>query len=140
MEATLLYGCKTWTLTNGFEKKLDGCYKRLLRATLGINWKEHVSNTVLYSGLPKISDVIGQRRLKFAGHCLKRSDEVVADLVLWEPSHGSVSRGRPKMKFVDRLARECGMEKEDLAGAMRDRSLWVGVVAATISRNNSMPP
>ena len=44
------------------------------------------------------------------------------------------------MTFVDRLARDCGMEKEDQAGAMRDRSLWAGVVAATISRHNGMPP
>ena len=43
------------------------------------------------------------------------------------------------MTFGDRLARDCGMEKEDLAGAMRDRSLWAGVVAATISQHNSMP-
>ena len=96
---------------------------RLLRATLRISWRDNVSNTMLYSCLPKISDVIRQRRLKFAGHCFRRSDEVVADLVLWEPRHGSVSRGRLTMTFVDSLAKDCGMEIEDLAGAMRDRSL-----------------
>ena len=106
--------------------------------TLRISWKEHVSNTVLYSGLPKISDVIRQRRLRFARHCFRRSDEVVVDLVLRQPRHGSVSRRRPTMTFVDRLARDCGMEKEDLPGAMRDRSFWAGVVVATISRYNSL--
>ena len=111
----------------------------MLRATLGISWRDHVSNTDLYSGLPKISDVIRQRRLRFAGHCFRRCDEIVADLVLWEPRHGSVSRGRPTTTFVDRLAKDSGLEIEDLAGAMRDRSLWAGVVAATISRH-SMPP
>ena len=30
VEAILLYGCETWTLTNSLEKKLDGCYTRLL--------------------------------------------------------------------------------------------------------------
>ena len=84
-------------------------------------------------------DVIRQRCLRFAGHCFRRSDEVVADLVLWEPRHGSVSRERLTMIFVDRLARNCGMEKEDLVEAMRNRNLWAGVVAATIFRHNSMP-
>ena len=42
------------------------------------------------------------------------------------------------MTFVGRLARECGVEIEDLTKAMRDRSLG-GVVTATISRH-SMPP
>ena len=95
VEPILLYRCETWTLTNILEKQLDGCYTRMLRATLGISWRDHVSNTDLYSGLPKISDVIRQRRLRFAGHCFRMCDEVVADLVLWEPRHGSVSRGRP---------------------------------------------
>ena len=30
----LLYGCFTWTLTKRLEKKLDGNYTRMLRATL----------------------------------------------------------------------------------------------------------
>ena len=62
------------------------------------------------------------------------SDEVVADLELLEPRHVSVSRRKQIMTFVDWLARDCGMEIENLAEAMRDRSLWVGAVAATISR------
>ena len=32
-----LYGCTTWTLTKGLEKKLDGNYTRMLRAILKKN-------------------------------------------------------------------------------------------------------
>ena len=65
---------------------------------------------------------------------------MVADLVLWESRYGSVIKGKRTMALVDKLARDSGLEKEDLAGAMRDRSFKAGVMAATISRHNSTPP
>ena len=37
----LLYGCSTWTLTKRLEKKLDGNYTRMLRATLNKFWRQH---------------------------------------------------------------------------------------------------
>ena len=37
----LLYGCTTWTLTKGLEKKLDGNYTRMLRAILNKSMRQH---------------------------------------------------------------------------------------------------
>ena len=37
----LLYGCTTWMLTKRLEKKLDGNYTRMLRATLNKSWRQH---------------------------------------------------------------------------------------------------
>ena len=37
----LLYGCTTWTLTKRMEKKLDGNYKRMLRAILNKSWRQY---------------------------------------------------------------------------------------------------
>ena len=37
----LLYGFSTWTLTKRMEKKLDGNYKRMLRAILNKTWRQH---------------------------------------------------------------------------------------------------
>ena len=34
-----------------------------------IPWKDKVTNTQLYMGMPKIFDIIKQRRLRLAGHC-----------------------------------------------------------------------
>ena len=36
VESILLYGCETWTITKKIEKRIDGCYTRLLRTALGI--------------------------------------------------------------------------------------------------------
>ena len=39
VESVLLYGCEAWTLDVKLEKKIDGCYTRLLRSVLGYSWK-----------------------------------------------------------------------------------------------------
>ena len=41
----LLYGCATWTLTKRLKKKLDGNYKRMLRAILNKSWRQTTHKT-----------------------------------------------------------------------------------------------
>ena len=69
MESVFLYGCVAWTITPKLAKEIEGCYTRMLRTVLNVHWKQHISNKELYGELPKLSDKIRQRRLKFAGHC-----------------------------------------------------------------------
>ena len=40
----------------------------------------------------KISTQIRRRRLQFAGHCIRRNNKVVSDLVHWEHTHGTRRR------------------------------------------------
>ena len=39
VESVLLYGSETWTLNKKLEKKINGCYTRMLRSSLGYSWK-----------------------------------------------------------------------------------------------------
>ena len=52
-------------------------------------------DTLLYGAIEKVFTKIRRRCLKFAGHCLRRDDEVVSDLVIWEPTHGTRRWGKP---------------------------------------------
>ena len=52
---------------------------------LNVHWYQRVTNEVLYGAIEKVSTKIRRRCLKFSGHCLLRDDEVISDLVLWEP-------------------------------------------------------
>ena len=54
----LLYGCTTWTLTKQLKKKLDGNYKRMLRAILNKSWRQHPTRHQLYGHLPPITKTI----------------------------------------------------------------------------------
>ena len=71
VESVLLYGCEAWTVTPKLSKDLDGCYTRLLRTVFNVNWKQHITNKELYGSLPKVSEKIRDRRLRFAGHCCR---------------------------------------------------------------------
>ena len=83
----------------------------------------YVANENVYGDLHKISSVIQQRRLRPAGHCY-RSDETVANLILWKPKHGYRRPGRSKIDYVTLLTQDTGLTNEELRAAMLDRELW----------------
>ena len=123
VESVLLYGCDTWTLTKTLLKQLDGTYTRIQRMILNVHWSQKVTNEVLYGAIEKISTKIRRRFLKFAGHCLRRDDEVVSDLVLWEPTHGTRRRGRPPESYIRNLERETGIPASEMRVAMMNRAV-----------------
>ena len=81
----LLYGCTTWTVTKWLEKKLDGSYTRMLRAILNKFWRQHPTKHQLYGHLPPITKTIHVRQTRHAGHCWRSKDELISDLLLWNP-------------------------------------------------------
>ena len=126
IEPILLYGSETWTLSSKQQCKLDGCYTRLLRIVLNISWKKHPTIATLYGDLPRISTQVKRRRIQFAGHCARATDELVSSFVLWHhPS--SLHRSR-KLTFPDTLSRDTSIAKDDLLTAMTDRVYWRSVV------------
>ena len=75
VESILLYGSETWTINKSFEKKLDGCYTKILRMTLNVNWQDIIPNSELYGDLPLVSSKVAVRRMKIAGHCVRHQEE-----------------------------------------------------------------
>ena len=97
VESVLLYGCEAWAVTPKLAKELDGFYTRMLRIVVNVNWKQHLTNQELYGDLPKLTDKIRQRRLRFAGYCSRNLQEPVSRLLHWTPKHGRRKRGRPTL-------------------------------------------
>ena len=119
----LLYGC-TWTLTKRLEKKLDGNYTRMLWAILNKSWRQHPTKHQLYGHLPPITKTIHVRRTRHAGHCRRSRDELISDVLLWTPTHGSAKAGRPARTYTQQLCEDTGCSLEDLPEAMNDREKW----------------
>ena len=111
VESVLLYGSECWTLKPTLQKSLDGCYTRMLRVVLNINKSAHISNNILYAGIPRVSDKIAARRMRLAGHCQRHQELPASKLVLWEPTHGHRSRGRPTLTYVDVLKMDTGAHR-----------------------------
>ena len=86
IEPILLYGSETWTFSKKAEKRLDGCYTRLLMRAKNLSWKRHPTKSQIYGNLPSVSNVVKSRRVQFAGHCLRASSQVISSLILWKPN------------------------------------------------------
>ena len=120
----LLYGYTTWTLTKWMEKKLDGNYTRMLRAILNKAWRQHSTKHQLYVHLPPITKTIKARRTRHAEHCWISRDELISDVLLWNPSHGQAKTGGPARTFIQQLCEDTGCSPEDLTEAMNNREEW----------------
>ena len=120
----LLYGCTTWTLTKRLEKKLDGNYRRMLRTILNKSWQQHPTRCQLYGHLPPITKTIQARRTRHAGHCWRRRDEVISDVLLWTPTYDWEKAGWPARTFIQQLCDDTGCIPEDLPEAMNDMETW----------------
>ena len=90
----------------------------MLRAALGKSWKRYFTNKELYGDLPKISDTLKERRLRFIGHVWRKNDEIVQKLLLWEPAQGKGKSDRPKYTYVDQPRGDTGLEKYHLKEKM----------------------
>ncbi|KAL5270988.1 hypothetical protein ACHWQZ_G001587 [Mnemiopsis leidyi] len=126
VEPVLLYGSETWTLNKQFEKRLNGCYTRLLMKARNLHWKDHPTLKRIYGDLPSIATVLAQRRARFAGHCMRAHDQIISSVLPWRlPQTG---RGRRPLTFLDTVARDAGVEIGDLRGVMLDRTVWRNIV------------
>ena len=47
-----------------------------------ISWKNKTSNEKLYNGQPKEIDIISERMLNIAGHCVRHKEEMAHNLIL----------------------------------------------------------
>ena len=120
----LLYGCTTWTLTKRLEKKLDGNYTRMLRAILNKSWRQHPTRHQLYGHLPPITKTIQVRRTRHAGHCWRSRDELISDVLRWNPTYGQAKKRRPARTYIQQLCEDTGYNPEDMPEAMNDREKW----------------
>ena len=120
----LPYGCTTWMLTKGLEKKLDDHYTRMLRAILNRSWRQHPTKQQLYGHLPPITKTIQIRWTRHAEHCWRSRDALISEILLWTPLHGQAKAGRPARTYIQQLCEDTGCSLEDLPEAMNDRERW----------------
>ena len=133
VKSVLLYGSNTWTLTKKLEQPLNGTYTRMLRKALNVSWKQHMTNEELYKNLQ--NGKIAERRLRFAGHCLRHPEEIASHLVLWQPTIGSTSRGREATSFVNTLKRDTYLDNiQEIKTAAMDRRTWNSIVKSVRAR------
>ncbi len=133
--ATLLYGCESWTLTKGSERKLRAFEMKCYRRLLGISWKERKTNENVLKkvkdcldveNLEMMIDMVKSRKLKFFGHQMRRDGcgGMMIRSVIEGIVEGKRSRGRPNKEWNDDLKEWSGRQMSDLTKLAGDRILW----------------
>ena len=89
-------------------------YTRMLQAILNKSWKQHHMKQQLYGYIAPISKIIQIRSTKHTCHHWRRKDECIRDNLLWTPTHGHASVGRPARTYLYPLWADTGCSLEDL--------------------------
>ena len=101
---------------------------------LNISWKAKLTNKQLYGNLPKLTEIVKERRLQLAGHCVRHEDEIAHHLVLWEPTRRRRNRRRG-ITFIDNLKEDTGLEcAGELKVMMNNRKVWKKLAHLDLSK------
>lgn len=122
---------------------LNGCYTRLLRIANNVDWTAHARNSFLYGNgtIPPLGHTIAKRTLRFAGHAFRAKDQLVPDIMMFEPRPTAsklsylISRAQPKKNSPVLCqtgttgrswwrARQCRLDDDD--DAMNDVQIFSG--------------
>ena len=96
------YASETWKSTAAISKKLDVFHKRCLQTILKISYLDHITNDEVIRRVQsrRLQDIVTERRVKFAGHILRMSEDGPAKVAMkWQPLLGKRKRGRTKITW-----------------------------------------
>ena len=125
--STFLYGSEAWNISKVMERRIEALEMWLYRRLLKIPWVDHISNEqVLQRAGAKreIMNSIRKKQLRFLGHTMR--EQQLESLCLMGKVEGKRGRGRPRIKFVDGLARSCGggISATEMLQLTRSRQEW----------------
>ncbi|KAK6741571.1 hypothetical protein RB195_009438 [Necator americanus] len=120
-----LYECECWRTTKALERVLHAMEMRMLRWTIGVTLKEKVSNDTVRSifGVVPITEKMKEARLRWFGYVLRREEDSVAKTALKLDVSGVRPRGRPKIRWLDRVKLDMIDARLCTTDAM-DRTKW----------------
>ena len=66
-------------------------------------------------------------RTCFAAHCYRSEEEIIKDVLLWTPNHGTTKLELPKKTYVKHICDDTGLTTEELNTSMKDRTTWKNI-------------
>ena len=130
METVLLPVWHNYKYWSSITANLPNCvysseWVPVVEMELSSPWIHPLTYTRTNARIFRVSDKITARRMRLAGHCQRHQELPASKLVLWEPTHGHRSRGRPTLTYVDVLKKDSEVQStSELAGCMENRDDW----------------
>ena len=106
-----------------------------------ISWKDHVKNESVLkrANVRRLSEIVAERRLRFAGHILRMSNSRHAYTAFnWTPVGGNRKRGRPRTTWRNTFKNDLhsmGIEWREAEIKASDRVGWRRLTALYSDRS-----
>ena len=130
--SVLMYGFKTWTLSNPTKKRLEAMEMWLYRRMLRIPWTAHRTNESILAQINTHRELLPKIRkmqLTFLGHIIRQ--ESLEHLTLSGRIEGTRARGRQRQKYLNSIQQDLqtGNSPAQLIQIARDRPRLRGLIA-----------
>ena len=125
----MVYGSECWALRKQEEQRLHTTEMKMLRWSQEKTRKDRIKNETI-RGNAKVTPIISvltQKRLSWYGHVMRRDEMHITKSTLRTTVMGTRPRGRPKMRWLDRLKSDMliyGINPE----MATDRKRWAAMV------------
>ena len=108
------YGGECWAIRNREQNQMNTTEMKMLRWIQGKTRKDHIRNVTTRekAHIKPINTFLMKKRLSWFGHVQRRDEDNIAKSVLNTRIDGSRPRGRPKLRWMDRL--KDGMKKNNI--------------------------
>ena len=95
--------------------------KELYRINPGSNISQNSNWTATKTPISKSIQI---RRTRHTGHCCRRKEGLISDVLLWTPSNGRVSMERQSRTYLQQIFTDTGCNLQDLPEAMSEWDEW----------------
>ena len=102
---TLIYGSELWALHRAEQQMMHTTKMKMLRWIEGKTRKDRIRNEKSRTGamVKPITTYVAQKRISWYGHAIRREDTNVAKQVTTMKVGGKRPRGRPRLRWMDRV-------------------------------------
>ena len=127
----LLYGNETWVLTRREENQLLVFERKVLRTICGPKNENGVFRRRYNFELerefnsPSVINVVKRNRLRYAGHMIRRPEDLPQKAIFIAKPQGTRRQGRPRSRWADGVSSDSrAIGALDWTNRARDREQW----------------
>ena len=123
---TLIYGSECWALHRAEHQRMHTTEMKMLRWIQGKTRTDRIRNEKFRSDamVKPITTYVTQKRLSWYDHVLRRDDTNVAKHVTTMTVGGQRPRGRPKLRWMNRVQSDLRQNQPDRVGSVSNRQRY----------------